>query len=335
MTSRSRGLVLGKFMPPHLGHVHLIEVAQGFVDELDVVVGTLASEPIPGALRHAWMTELFPRARVLHLDEELPQEPSEHPRFWDLWRESLTRITGEQRTTHVFASEKYGHRLASELGARFIPVDVARAVVPVSGTRIRQDPIAHWDFLPRCVRPYFTRRVCVFGPESTGKSTLARSLAAHFHTAFVPEYARTWLEEHGTDEVRFEDLPIIARAQVASEEALARNARGVLFSDTDALTTTIWSEALFGRTDPEIEQLARRQTYALTLLLDVDVPWVADPVRYLPAERKSFFDRCRRALDRAGRPYVIVSGDFETRTRSAIAAVEELLLPVLTSPVIY
>jgi len=323
MTSRTRGMVLGKFLPPHLGHVHLVEFALNYADDVDVVVGTLAREPIPGALRHAWMRELFPTARVLHLAEELPQDPSEHPRFWDLWRESLLAILGA-RPDYVFASEPYGERVAKELGARFVPVDIARTALPISGTAVRRYPLAAWDYLPRCVRPYFTQRVCIFGPESTGKSTLAKSLAAHFRTAFVPEYARTFLEAVAR-EPREEDLLPIARAQIASEDALARNARAVLFCDTDALTTTIWSEAFFGRVDPALAALASQRRYDLTLLTDVDVPWVADPVRYLPDERRSFFDRCRTALQRAGRAHVVLSGSFEERERAAIAAVDELL----------
>lgn len=321
---KTRGMVLGKFLPPHLGHLHLVEFARGFVDELTVVVGTLAREPIPGELRHRWMQELVPGARVVHLAEELPQDPSEHPQFWDLWRASLLRVFGGERPDFVFASESYGRRLAQELGARFVPVDLARAAVPVSGTAIRADPRAHWDRIPRCVRPYFTKRVCVFGPESTGKSTLARTLAAHFGTGWVPEYARTWLEVAGGEPV-FEDLVTIARGQVASEEALARNARGVLVCDTDPLLTTIWSEVLFSKVDPELEAIARARRYDLYLLTDVDVPWVHDPVRYLPDERKSFFERCRAKLGSEGRPYVVIEGSWEQRATKAVAAVESLL----------
>ncbi len=320
----TRGLVLGKFLPPHLGHLHLVEFARGFADELTVVVGTLAREPIPGALRHRWMQELVPGARVLHLAEELPQDPSEDPRFWDLWRESLLRLLGGERPDFVFASEPYGARLALELGARFVPVDLARSAVPVSGTRIREDPLGHWDLIPRCVRPHFVKRVCVFGPESTGKTTLARRLAERFDTAWVPEYARTWLEARG-GEPAFEDLVTIARGQVASEDALARNARGVLLCDTDPLLTTIWSEVLFGKVAPELEEIARARTYDLYLLLNVDVPWVKDPVRYLPDERRSFFERCRTRLEREERRYIIIEGPWAEREARAQAAVEAIL----------
>lgn len=106
----ARGLVLGKFMPPHLGHVYLVDFARAYASDITVVVGTLAREPIPGALRFEWMRELAPSANVVHLTDENPQEPHEHPRFWDIWRESLLRVA--PKPDYVFASEMYGARLA-------------------------------------------------------------------------------------------------------------------------------------------------------------------------------------------------------------------------------
>jgi len=320
------GMVLGKFMPPHAGHVHLVDFARAFVDDLTVVVGTLAREPIPGPLRYGWMRELFPDVRVVHLTDENPQDPSEHAEFWPIWRASLLRVL-PKAPDYVFASDAYGAKLAEVLGARFIPVDPARSAVPISGTLVRADPLAHWDHLPRPVRPYFVKRVCVFGPESCGKSTLAQRLAAHFRTVHVPEFARTWLEAAGGRVTR-EDMLLIARGQLAAEDALAREANRLLFCDTDALTTAIWSEALFGACDPAIHARANERTYALHLLLDADVPWVADPVRYLQNDRRAFFERCEAALCHDHRPYVVLRGDWEARFRAAVAAVE----PLLTQP---
>jgi NadR type nicotinamide-nucleotide adenylyltransferase len=317
------GMVLGKFLPPHAGHVHLVDFARAFVDDVTVVVGTLAREPIPGALRYAWMRELFPAVRVVHLTDENPQEPSEHPEFWDIWKASLTRVL-PYAPDYVFASDAYGARLAEILGARFVPVDPTRSAVPVRGTLVRADPLRHWEHLPRPVRPYFVKRVSVFGPESTGKTTLARRLATHFQTVHVPEFARTWLEAAG-GRVTPKDMPIIARGQLAAEDALAREANRVLFCDTDALTTAIWSEALWGSCDPWIRARADESRYALTLLLDADVPWVADAVRYLPNERAAFFARCEDALRRVGRRYAVIRGDWDARFDAALHAVNALL----------
>src|SRR6476620_7186966 len=97
------GMLLGKFMPPHLGHVYLGEFAARSVDQLTIVVCSLASEPIPGELRFAWMRELFPFSNVVHLTDDLPQTPEEHPDLWPLWRAALRRVLPDRRDC-VFAS---------------------------------------------------------------------------------------------------------------------------------------------------------------------------------------------------------------------------------------
>jgi NadR type nicotinamide-nucleotide adenylyltransferase len=323
MAKTGHGLILGKFLPPHAGHLYAVRLAENFVERLTVLVCSISREPIPGALRYAWMRELFPQARVVHVTEELPQEPQEHPQFWDIWRHTVLRAAVEP-IDYVFASEHYGQRLADEVGAKFIPVDIARQVLPVSGSAIRARPLDHWRYIPPCVRPYFVRRVCVFGPESTGKSTLARDLAEHFHTVHVPEFARELLDPQG-GVCRPEDIPLIARGQMASEEALAHDANRVLICDTDLLTTTIWSDVLFGHCDDWIRQAAHGRQYDLYLLLDVDVPWVDDQQRFLPHERREFFDRCRQALDAAGRAYQIIHGAWPERFAQACQAIQTLL----------
>ena len=316
------GMILGKFMPPHLGHVYLCEFASGYVDELTIVVCSLEREPIAGHLRYEWMRELLPQANVVHLTEELPQEPGEHPDFWALWKAALERVLPGV-PDFVFASEDYGAKLAEVLGGRFVPVDRARSAVPVSGSAIRADPMANWGFIPRCVRPHFVKRVCVFGPESTGKSTLAANLAAHFRTCWVPEYARTFIESQ-RGAISRDDMLAIASGQIASEDALARNAQRVLICDTDVLTTCLWSETLFGACDPRLRNKATRP-YDLTFLLDVDVPWVPDVVRFLPDDRVPFFARCRDALDAHGRDYVVLSGTWDERFDRACQAVASLI----------
>ena len=317
------GMVLGKFMPPHLGHLYLTEMASAYVDKLFVVVEHIEGEPIPSSLRYAWMKELLPSAEVLHLTTPHPQDPSEREDFWDLWRTSLLALL-PTKPDFVFASEAYGARLAQELHATFIPVDPARSVMPISGTEVRLRPLSNFRFLPPPVRAYYAKRVCIFGPESTGKSTLTEALANHYGSVFVPEYARAHITAHG-GRVEAADMLPIARGQLASERALARRCDRVLFSDTDVLATTIWSEVLFGHVDPEVEALAASQHFDLTLLLDVDVPWVEDIVRYLPTERASFFARCEEALAQRGRNTVVVQGTWDERFRTATRAVDALL----------
>ena len=196
MSDHSVGLVIGKFLPLHQGHVHLLRIATSLSERLHIVVCSLPNEPIPGESRVHWVKELFPQATVHHLDRVLPPAPEEHPNFWQLWRSALKELLPEPIDT-VFASEEYGVRLAAALGAYFSPVDLARAAVPISGTEIRERPLHNWRYLPEPVRAHYAHRICVFGPESVGKTTLAQKLARHLGTVWVPEYARTYLEQRG------------------------------------------------------------------------------------------------------------------------------------------
>jgi HTH-type transcriptional regulator, transcriptional repressor of NAD biosynthesis genes len=318
-----RGLILGKFMPPHLGHQYLVDFGRNYVQDLTVVVGTLEREPISGALRFAWMKEMFPGVSVVHLTDDLPQEPSEHEGFWTLWGEALKRIHPES-LDFVFASEAYGNKLAEVLGAQYIPVDHARELVPVSGRAIREDPMENWRFIPPCVRPFFVRKVCLFGPESTGKSVLARRLAEHYETVYANEYARPLLELQD-NRCDYVDIERIARGHLASEEALARQANRILVSDTDMLTTTVWSEALFGKCPAWLKEEAPKRRYDLTLLFDIDSPWHDDGTRFFQNERQSFMDRCLDALENAGRTYVRIGGTWEERFEKSCQAVDELI----------
>lgn len=317
------GMILGKFMPPHLGHQYLIEFARHYVEHLTVLVCSIKREPIPGELRYAWMCEMFPDVNVVHVTDENPQEPHEHPDFWRIWHDSIRRVlpTGPD---YVLASEDYGWKLAEILDAQYVPVDHDRTLVSISGAAIRDDPLGNWHYLPPCVRPYYVCRVCVFGAESTGKSTLARLLAEHYDSVHVSEYARGLLDfKDGHCDPQ--DIPRIARGHIASEEALARQANRVLFCDTDLITTTIWSDVLFGECPQWIRQEAERREYHLYLVTDIDVPWVADAQRFLPHERQQFLDRCIRELESRGRRYVIVSGSWEQRFGMACEAVDDVL----------
>jgi HTH-type transcriptional regulator, transcriptional repressor of NAD biosynthesis genes len=324
----TRGFLLGKFLPPHQGHVFLGQFARHHCDELTILVCSLVRDPVPGALRFAWMRELFPDCRVIHLAEEVPQEPAEHPDFWPIWRKIVTAAHPEP-IDYVFASEPYGAQLAAELGARFVPVDPPRTTVPVSGRDIIADPFAHWDFLPAPVRPYFTKSVCLFGPESTGKSMLARRLARRFDTIAVPEYARIYTDVFGT-ECPPEAFLAIAQGHLAATVAASRQARRILVLDTDPVLTAVWSDMLQGRRDPWFETAPAADLYLLT---NIDVPWIDDGTRYFPdaGRRAEFFARCQAELDRRGLRYVTLSGDWEMRAAAAERAVLAAF-PTLKTP---
>jgi NadR type nicotinamide-nucleotide adenylyltransferase len=224
----------------------------------------------------------------------------------------------------VFSSEAYGDELARRLGARHVLVDAGRARVPVSASQIRARPLAYWDYLPPPVRLHYLRRVAVVGAESTGKTTLAQALAAHFNTVWVPEFAREYLLARG-GVCTLADMPLIAQGQAASEDRLARQADRVLIGDTNLLTTQLWHEHYFGECPPALRRMAAERTADVYLLCDIDVPWVADELRDSPGQRAWFHNRFRDELDARGLPFIVLSGPLPSRLAPAVQAVEALL----------
>lgn len=318
------GMVLGKFLPPHAGHVHLVESAAAQVDRLFVLVGTLAREPIPGRLRFEWMQRLCPpNATVVHVTDENPQEPHEHPDFWDIWVRTIRRACAEPPDV-VFSSEAYGDELARRLGARHLAVDPARAAVPVSGTAIRERPAAHWEHIPPVVRPWFVRRVVLTGAESTGKTVMAARLAAHYRTTWIPEFARGYIAARG-NVFSVEDMEPIAAGQAALEADAVRRADRVLICDTDAIVTSVYAAQYFGQVPPRVAALADGSRPDLCLLFHPDVPWVADAQRDMAHLRPIMHARFRESLASRGLRWVDVTGGWEERFARCTAAIDALL----------
>lgn len=321
--SSGGGIIIGKFMPPHAGHKYLVDFARHYVDDLTVLVCTLANEPIPGELRHKWMRAMFPDVNVVHVTDENPQEPHEHEDFWNIWKKTIKKRM-PKNTKYLFASESYGWKLAEVLGLQFIPLNENRDILPVSGTKIRKNPFKYWKYIPEVVRPYFVKRICIFGPESTGKTTLTRNLAKHFKTISVNEYARDLLDYYKGD-VKYEHIDLIGKGHKASEEALVKQANKTLFVDTDCITTVIWSKVLFKKCPEWIEKWSFEKDYDLYLLTDVDVPWIKDEQRYLPTRRKWFFNLCIKELKKRNKKFVLISGSWKNRLKTAIDAVDSLV----------
>ncbi len=181
-------------------------------------------------------------------------------------------------------------------------------------------------------------KICICGPESTGKSTLAEKLSKHFNTIFVPEYARDYLQEkidkakeNGEHyEIGFDDLNTIARGQVDLENKLIPQANKILFSDTDVSTTTMWSKWLFeGKCDPEVRRLANENKHDLYLFTYPDISWQKDDMRYFPdqAERDRFFSEYEEMLKAMNANYAVIRGEGSLRVKNAIRAVEDFITP--------
>jgi NadR type nicotinamide-nucleotide adenylyltransferase len=167
------------------------------------------------------------------------------------------------------------------------------------------------------------RKVSIVGPESSGKSTLAKALAAHFETEVVLEYAREYLEKLGRP-YQESDLIDIAKGQLAAEQVAMLHANQFLFCDTNLLVIKIWSQVKYNRVNSEIMELMNLDSYDLHLLLAPDIPWEADPLREHPEFRNELFEIYHQELIASGVPFHIISG--KNRLEQAVSGCADLLM---------
>jgi HTH-type transcriptional regulator, transcriptional repressor of NAD biosynthesis genes len=319
------GFIVGKFYPPHRGHKHLIDVARAQVDHLIVMIAHHPSQRIPGEVRAAWLREIHPDCDLRLVPDELEDDSQQ-------WADFTRAYLGFAPDV-VFSSEDYGPRFAALMGSRHVMVDRPRAAVPISATRIRQDPLAHLAMLEPCVRAWFVLRVVMIGAESTGKTTLTEALAAHFGTSCVLEYGREHWERKVAGLTMTDPLPswsseefvAIATEQQRREDLAARSANRVLFCDTNAFATGTWHERYYGTRDPRVDLIGARDRVDLYVLTAPDVPFVQDGFRDGEQIRTWMHERFAAQLTAQHAPHLLLDGPHQGRLARAVAAVTQLI----------
>lgn len=342
-----RGLVVGKFSPLHRGHELVIERALADCDEVLIISYSVPEfRRCPATARERWLAELFPQTRRLVIDAaglalrcaERGLTPRDIPHN-DVGDEPHRRFCAwlchgilDFHPDAIFTSEHYGDGFAAAMGeslsaatgsprtVNHVCVDLQRSIKPVSGTMLRANPHAKRECMSPVVYADFVERICLLGAESAGKTTLAEALAIAHGTAWVPEYGRErWIEKDG--QLDFSDMLRIGQRQIALERRMAQEASRWLFCDTSPLTTVFYSEAMFGRVDEQLRELACRP-YDRIWLCAPDFGFVQDGTRRDLAFRDRQHAWYLVELDRRGLSYEVLAGSHDQRMARAAALIE-------------
>lgn len=334
-------LVIGKFMPPHKGHDYLIRFASNYNIDNDisfdasrnektlVIVCGMNSEPMSPHARFRAMKKYYydqDNVVVAPLIKDMPQEPGDDPDFWNKWKEQIEEtamIFGMKGTPHVFASEPYGMKLAEVLNGHFVPVDIERAIVPVSGTELRTSllHLENWNRIIPTMRSLLQINVHIIGAESTGKTIMSEDIVetidfilngfkrdAPIRSAItvVPEYARGYLREYGNNNLSEQTWIDLFKAGISQLNTPID--AGIVVRDTSLLTTLGWAKILnpdflANTTNDRINLLKtvdyeiRQRKHDLYFLLPDDVKFKKDPQRYGIYKRQSSKEFWKKMLD--------------------------------------
>jgi NadR type nicotinamide-nucleotide adenylyltransferase len=172
------------------------------------------------------------------------------------------------------------------------------------------------------------KKIVLIGPESTGKTTLAEQLAAHYQTVWVSEFARDYINNLDRDYIE-NDLFAIAKGQIRAEEKLLAKAEKVLICDTDLIVIQIWAEVKYGACDAWILEQIETRNYDLYLLCGTDIPWEFDVQREHPEFRNELYEIYLKTLQKYNKNYIELFGNKDFRLKKAIHHIDTLLFILL------
>ena len=164
-------------------------------------------------------------------------------------------------------------------------------------------------------------RIAITGPESSGKTTLARAISEHYNISFVPEFARTYLEKREGKYVQL-DLDNIAQGQF---KRLISSEDSIVISDTDFSVLEIWSQYKYKNTSDLIKKIARKQMFDLHILCSPDIPWEEDPLRENQNTREELFELYKESLNRYNKNFIVVNGTPKNRLEKSLQAIDNII----------
>lgn len=311
-------VIAGHFAPLHRGHTALLEQAARTRRRVTVLVAEDGAWPVPGATRARWVEQLGLGVEVQVVEGDRPFDAADEGSARGWGPRLAARVPG--RPVALVSADAGDEALGRAMRARFALLDRERARAPATSAEVRAAPGRHWDQIAASARADLALRVCLFGPEGTGKSTLAARLAGHYATRWVPEALRSVMVGAGLA-LRPDHVDAAARKFLLDLASMGAAGGRVILLDTDLLALSLWSErALGGRSVWLAEQTARLRVdhYLLTDLVEGQGASPAPGV-----SREVFFLRCQGAL--AGKPHTRLSGTLDDRFELARGIIDDLM----------
>ena len=315
-----RGVVVGKFYPPHLGHNYLIDTALRNCDGVDVLVVDSPAYHLSAEKRRQWLQDHHPTATV-HIIPDIANDDNS-----EAWALHTIKFLGRVPDV-VYASMDYGGPWAKAMGCKHVEVDTPRVHIPISGTEIRKNFLKSWDFLSDETKNGLALRIVVLGAESTGTTTLSRDLAEALQVPWVPEVGRYYTESILTTKYEWfdKDFYSIGKLQQAYESEMAKRSEGVIVCDTNAVATEVWQRRYMGKTTKQMKAIGAQDKADLYIITGDEIPFIQDGIRDGESMRHTMHKWFIRRAMQSGTPYIVVTGSPSERLAVSVAKAKEMI----------
>ncbi len=310
------GLTLGKYAPFHKGHQYVIETA---LKEMDKVIVIIYDAPetttVPLNIRAAWIRRLYPQVTVTEAWDG-PSEVGNSPEIRKKHEDYIIHNLNIKHVDAFYSSEFYGLHVSQALRAENRIVDEERIAYKISSTLIRQNLYKYRRYLDPIVYSDLIINAVFLGAPSTGKTTITEDLAKKFNTLQMPEYGREYWEKHHINRrLTLKQLVEIAERHLKIENQKIAEADRYLFTDTNALTTFIFSQYYHNAAPPRLEKLAEQaeKRYDLIFVCGTDIPYSDTWDRSGEMNRTIFQKRIIADLQKRKLPFFLLQGNLHKR----------------------
>ena len=310
-----KAFVFGKFLPFHKGHEGMINFALTKCDNLTVLVCNSETENIPGQIRKEWIEETFKNENKIEVkifnysEKDFPNSSVSSRNISKIWSNKFKELFPDYSL--VVTSEDYGNYVAEYMNIKHISFDIPRNQFPVSATKIREEIVSNWNFLPDSVKKYFSIKVTVLGTESTGKSTLCEKLCKHFNCSLVPEVAREIISN--SNSFKQEDLYEVAKRHAKRIEEKIMEDNPLTIIDTNVHITESYSVFMFNKELKLNKEIYETNKSDLYIYLNKDVEYFQDGTRLSETQRNQLDNSHRNILKKNKIDYIEVGGTWKER----------------------
>lgn len=326
-------LIIGKFFPPSSGHIDLINFAKSQSDLVVILVDKLINESIDNKTRANWLHQHYlwdDKIKIISLAEPMPQTPAENSSFWQHWTQTIQQYTKSFNISSIIGSEDYITILATYLNIKPVVFDKHRQYNNISSTKIRDNLLLFSNEIIPEARKDLIPTYCLMGPESVGKSTIAKKIAIKLKTPFVPEYAKQLIISNNGGFDKKDIIKTIKQQQLGEYIAKRHNPTKIIL-DTDILSTQIWHDTLWSQDKYNyINKYSKNNLFLRHYFLFYpDTKWIPDihrnlfnisknPVKQINTIRINMFYQMKTLLEDLNLNYTIITGDYTKKEHTIL-----------------